>query len=129
MPNKQLSDQLKQNHYNITGPRKKILALIIKKDGIFSAKQLIKKLPKIDRVSIYRTLEILAELNLIKSVINLSGEQYYEKNDIENHHHHIICTSCHKTKCVKTEPKIPKIKNFKNIQHSLILTGLCSACQ
>jgi len=124
----QLNQKLKDNNYNLTNPRKKILAVITKKDGIFSAKQLIKQLPKIDRTSIYRTLEILEKLNIIKPVITLSGEQYFEKNETQNHHHHIICTNCHKTKCVKTEPKMTKIENFKNIQHLLILTGICKKC-
>lgn len=119
---------LKQNKIKITLPRQKISDFLSKKDGIFSAREINQKIKIVDKVSIYRTLELLQNKKIITPVINLNGEQFYEKNNDNEHHHHIICTECHKTECVEcTEPKIKKTK-FKNLNHSLIFTGLCQTC-
>ncbi|MFZ2189570.1 MAG: transcriptional repressor [Candidatus Magasanikiibacteriota bacterium] len=126
MPN---LDTLKQAGYKLTPPRQKICEQIEKLDGIFCAKQIIKKLTKIDRVSVYRNLELLEKLKLIRPAINIKGEQFYEKNNETHHHHHIVCTECMETECVDcTEPKIKQTKKFTNLNHLLIFTGICHKC-
>jgi len=120
---------LKEAGYKLTPARKKISKQIEKLDGIFCAKQIIKKLVNIDRVSVYRNLELLEKLNLIRPAINIHGEQFYEKNDGEHHHHHIVCTECLETECVDcNEPKVKQTKKFNNINHLLIFTGVCNSC-
>lgn len=122
-----LLDNLQTNGYRLTPTRKKICQKIDHLEGIFCAGQIIKQI-KTDKVAIYRNLDILTKLNLIQPVINISGQQFFEKNNETNHHHHIVCTKCLKTECVKcTEPKIKNTK-FKNLTHSLIFTGLCQTC-
>lgn len=121
-------EKLKQNKIKITTPRQKIADWLNKKDGIFCTSEINKKIKTIDKVSIYRTLDLFEKEKFITPVINLSGEQFYEKNNEQDHHHHIICTKCHQTECIDcTEPKIKNTK-FKNLNHSLIFTGLCQAC-
>ena len=122
-----LLKKLGTEHYRLTPTRLKICQEIEKLHGIFCAQQIIKK-TKIRKASIYRALEVLEKLKLIRPAINLRGEQFYEKNDHQNHHHHLICTNCKKSVCVNThEPKI-KDHKFKNINHLLIFTGICSSC-
>lgn len=119
---------LKTNKIKLTKPRLLIAKYLDKKDGIFCAQELNKKIKNIDKTSVYRTLEMLQKNNIINPVINLQGDQYYEKNNDRDHHHHIICTQCHKIECIDcTEPKIKKTK-FTNLTHSLIFTGLCQTC-
>ena len=112
----------------LTKPRQLIANFLTNKDGIFCVKEINKKIKTIDKVSIYRTLDLFQKEKIVIPVINLEGEQFYEKNNQLNHHHHIICTKCHKTECVDcNEPKI-KTTKFKNLNHSLIFTGLCQSC-
>jgi len=119
---------IKNNKIKLTQPRLLIANFLTSKDGIFCTKEINKKIKTIDKVSIYRTLDLFQKEKIITPVINLNGEQFYEKNESKNHHHHIICLKCHKTECVHcTEPKIKNTK-FKNLTHSLIFTGLCQTC-
>ena len=121
-------EKLKQNKIKITSPRQKIADWLEKKDGIFSVGEINKKIKTIDKVSIYRNLELFQKEKIITPVINLNGEQFYEKNQAKDHHHHVICTECYKTECIEcSEPKIKNTK-FKNLNHSLIFTGLCQTC-
>lgn len=126
--NNWITEKFKENKIKLTKPRLLIAKYLDKKDGIFCAQELNKKITTIDRVSIYRTLELMQKNYIINPVINLQGEQYYEKNDDQHHHHHIVCTVCQKTECVDcAEPKIKKT-NFINLNHLLIFTGICRSC-
>ena len=108
--------------------REQVCREIYLQKGIFSAKQVIER-TKLGKVSVYRNLELLEKLKLIRPAINVKGEQFYEKNNDENHHHHIICTECLKTRCVDcNEPKIKSKEKFQNINHLLIFTGICNTC-
>lgn len=125
-----LLEKLMEQGYKATAPRRLITEYLIKHEGLFCPLNLAKKIHSIDKVSIYRTLESMKELQLINAVINIDGQQFYEKNDHGDHHHHIICTHCKKTKCVEcTHEVLPKISGFSNITHSFILTGLCNGCK
>jgi len=128
MPKNWILNNLQTTGHKMTKTRKQICREIEKLDGIFCAKQIIDIL-RIDKVSIYRNLEVLTNLNLIRPAINIKGEQFYEKNNDNNHHHHIVCTECLKTSCVDcSEPKLKTPKQFKNINHLLIFTGICNSC-
>lgn len=129
MSNNWIIEKLKTNKIKATKPRLLIAKYLEEKDGIFCARDIAKKIKNIDKVSVYRTLEIMQKKKIINPVITLDGDQYYEKNDAHNHHHHIICTRCRKTECVDcTEPKIKQTKKFNNLNHLLIFTGICHSC-
>ncbi|MBU2542089.1 transcriptional repressor [Patescibacteria group bacterium] len=111
-----------------TVSRQKICREIYLQKGIFSANQ-IRQRTKLNKASIYRHLELLEKLDLIRPAITVRGQRFYEKNNDENHHHHIICTECLKTSCVDcTEPRIKSKEKYQNINHLLIFTGICNTC-
>ncbi|MBP9731982.1 MAG: transcriptional repressor [Candidatus Magasanikbacteria bacterium] len=125
-----LLDELVKHNHKATTPRRVITEYLIKQEGLFCAITMARKLTTVDRVSIYRTLDTLKELELINPVVNIDGQQFYEKNGDEDHHHHIICTHCKKTKCVECiHEELPKIPGFSKVRHSFILTGLCTVCK
>jgi len=121
-----LSEQLKKKGYHYTPIRKQVIAWIEKKKGIFSAKEILLDVP-LDKVSVYRTLDLLKRLDIIHSVSLLHGEEHFELHG-EDHHHHIVCQGCEKTACVDCIVPQKKIPGFLNIHHSYILTGTCSVC-
>ncbi len=120
--------QLSQKNYKITAPRKNIARALQKIKGLFCVEDILKKYPELDKVSVYRTLELFAELDIIRPAIVLDHHQYYEKHDDESHHHHIVCTECKKTKCVPCSFDTKTIPGFKKIIHTTVLTGICNTC-
>jgi Fe2+ or Zn2+ uptake regulation protein len=125
-----LLTEMIEHGYKATTPRRVITEYLSKQEGLFCALTVAKKLPKIDKVSIYRTLETLKNIGIINPVVNIDAQQFYEKNGENDHHHHIICTACKKTKCVECKHgQLPKITGFSNVRHSFILTGLCTLCK
>lgn len=120
-------EQLIEAGHKVTEPRKTVIAHIEKKKGVFSANEIISALPKLDRVSIYRTLELLEELDCIHPVLVQHGEQHYEKHE-QKHHHHAVCSGCEKTKCVPCDVKRKRIAGFLDLHHNVVFTGLCVKC-
>lgn len=120
---KKLTDSGKK----ITSPRREIITIIQNNKGIFSPQSIATSHTKKDPTSVYRTLQLLAQLDIIHPVIHLDGELYYEKHETK-HHHHAICTSCKKTTCTPCKTTTPKITGFTNLHHTSFITGLCKKC-
>ena len=127
MTKKDIQTTLKEAGYKLTKPRLAIASWITKHDGIFSVSEIRKALGDLDKVSIYRTVELFCSLDIIHDVINLHGEQHYEVHG-KKHHHHIACTGCEKTACVPCTVPKKTIPLFTNIHHTVAFTGLCKAC-
>ena len=60
----------------------------------------------------------------------------YEVSLGDDHHHHLVCTKCHKTEDISFEEDLERQekvimhkKKFKVLQHSLEFFGLCASCQ
>ncbi len=123
-----IHERLSEHGYKKTTPREKIITLITRQGGLFSTNDLIHKLPLVDRVSVYRTIDILVELDIIHPVTVRDGEQLYELHAEEKHEHHVVCDSCQKTS--KIACSIPKIilKGFTHVHHTLVLSGTCKTC-
>lgn len=114
--------------YKQTAVRKQIATWLEKHKGIFSVHDILRAFPKLDKVSVYRTIELFGGLDIVHPITAIDGVQYYELHG-NTHHHHIVCTNCHKTACVNCH--IPKItvRGFARTHHTFILSGLCASCQ
>lgn len=123
-----IEEKLIQEGYRITGPREYVVDFVLKKKGIFSVKEILQKNKKLDKVSVYRTIDLLTSLDIIHPTLMLDGHQMYELH-AEKHHHHIICTKCKKDECVPCAVTVPKkIKGFSEIHHEVHFTGVCTSC-
>lgn len=118
---------LKASGYKLTAPRKRVAEWIAGKKGIFSANELLDELASLDKVSVYRTLELFSRLDMIHPVLSQHGEVHYEMHG-DNHHHHAVCVSCEKTTCVPCTAETPSVSGFSNMHHSFVLTGTCTSC-
>lgn len=89
-----------------------------------------------DLVTVYRSVNSLAEKGVIKK-INLGGlAAYYEISHADHHHHHIICTVCGMVEdiedCHTANIETRTLQNSKSFQsitsHSLEFFGVCDSC-
>lgn len=128
--------------YKVTKQREVIFeALLENMDSHLSPEELnaivSKKDPEIGIATVYRTLLIFEELNLVYK-LDFDDKRYrYElvDEDEDHHHHHIICTNCGKVDEVKydlledVEKQIKNDYNFDIQNHDLKFYGICSDCQ
>ncbi len=117
---------LKKSGYKLTKPRKLVLDYLAKKHQPISAQQIYQSLKNnLDQTTVYRILEVLEELGIVFKEIGNKQALYYLA---DKQHHHIICRNCGCIQCVPCNHAFKQIKNFKNIRHQLVLTGLCNKC-
>jgi len=130
----------------ITEPRQAVLDVMQKMSGHHSADEIFFRVhrlyPGIGLATIYRTLDLLTRLGLVKKHDFGQGRARYELITKEaEHHHHLICEGCgkvidyndfmneEKTLVKKIEEVLSKKHNFKIKSHNLQFYGLCENCQ
>jgi len=90
---------------------------------------------KISRATVYRTIEMLVKYNLIDKLEIGDGRARFEYNDKYIHHDHLVCTKCGKIvefyndEIEELQNKIAKQHNFKLLDKSHQLFGICKECQ
>ena len=131
------TEYLLKHHHRKTPERYAILERIFMYEQHFTVEMLYNQMKDSFRVSlatIYNTIDLLLECNLI--VKHLLGGQLaqYEKVSGLNTHHHLICTRCGKVKefsdkQIRTSIQSKQFAHFQLSHYSLYLYGLCSKCQ
>lgn len=120
-----LKQRLIQAGYKLTAPRKIVLNGLFNSNKPISARALHKKIKKADQASVYRALNLFAELNLV-NVEMVEKEKLYCLAAVP--HHHIICKKCGYMEEIACRHNFGRFKNFNNIHHQLTLTGVCKNC-
>ena len=105
-----------------------MLEWLATREGVFCAQDVLDACTSIDKVSVYRTLDLFAQLDIIHPVALERPQQHYEVHG-KDHHHHVVCESCDHTACVQCPAKQAKAVGFSQIHHSFTMTGLCQSCQ
>lgn len=117
-------------------PRLRVMAEMYEAKKPLSIRELQKKVSEIDPSSVYRTLNSLAEHNIIKAVYAGGADVYYELIIGATHRHHIICTQCRDIEaidaCIEGRMEKDVLSNSKHFStvshHSLEFFGLCKTC-
>jgi Fur family transcriptional regulator, ferric uptake regulator len=135
----QLMEQvLHDNGHRLTAARRAILAVLSKAGGHVSADELAELVradaPGVGRMTVYRTLDLLHELELIRPVYQGTGAAHYVLME-NGHHHHLICSTCDRViefdDCVLAEMEelVGQRFNFEIKGHLLEFYGRCQECQ
>ncbi len=142
-------DDFRDKGYRITKPRQVILTVFQQAaEHHLSAEEVYLRVhkiyPNIGLTTVYRNLDLLVKMDMVKRCDFGEGCAKYElahKHEGEGHHHHLVCLECHDV--IDFEDKIieedrfmeramrglmDKFK-FKIMDHVLQFKGLCQNCQ
>ena len=130
-------DILSENGINKTKGKIQILQEISRSHKPLSVTEIHDKLEeRCDVSTVFRTITQFKEKNLIREVNLDEGFFRYEMASPEkdhHHHHHVRCRKCGDIKNIEKcdlaafEKAIAKL-GFKDMEHRLEFTGLCSKC-
>jgi Fur family transcriptional regulator, ferric uptake regulator len=124
--------------YRLTAPRRTVAELIGRRRGHFTADELLsesrRRHLRVTRATVFRSLDVLAELGLIERLDLPSGEHAFVACET-THHHHLVCSSCGRSTEVDDDglegvaAAIARRSGYRVDSHRLELFGLCPACQ
>jgi len=89
---------------------------------------------RISRATVYRTLALLVDSNLLEALDFGKGYKYYEHILGHPHHDHIVCIKCGKItefespEIEQIQAKVSEKENFHPMFHTLKIYGLCETC-
>ena len=87
-------EALEERGYRSTAPRRTLAAAIGEQDRHFTAEGLRQQLPpSLGRATVYRTLKILVEAEVLCRVLLEDGDLHYQLSH-RGHHHHLLCVHC-----------------------------------
>ncbi|MBT4942135.1 MAG: transcriptional repressor [Candidatus Magasanikbacteria bacterium] len=110
----------------LTKPRLAIISVLENQKKPLTAKEVFAAIGKAyNKVTVYRNINALEELALV-SVDIFNGEKRYCVK--EKQHHHITCTKCGKSNCLPCHHVFKTIKDFSQIDHQVVISGICVSC-
>jgi Fe2+/Zn2+ uptake regulation proteins len=123
--------------YRLTEPRRSLALLIADQQGHFTAAELVAGVRArrlgVGRATVFRTLEILEELDLVGRLDLPSGEHAYVVCE-PAHHHHVVCSRCGRTNEIDDAGlrlvvrEVARRTGYRVDEHRLEMFGLCPAC-
>lgn len=135
-----IRDGLRSKKIKVTPARLRLLDIFEHARGPLDASQVLGALGqlKTNQSTVYRNLESLVKLGLLKRLNLRSRQAYYELADDfsdKKHHHHLVCTGCAKIveviDCRVESPSASTLRKcgFKILSdHVLEFSGLCLGC-
>ncbi len=137
---REYQSKLTTNNYKLTSQRKLILEILIQKYGEHLSAEdiynIVKKHnPDIGLATVYRTLELFCELEIVQQLDFDDSCKRYEIETEESHHHHLVCVSCddviefNDQILEDFEENLEEEYNFMTTEHSIKFYGYCEECQ
>ncbi len=131
---------LKENALKFTRQRELVFKTLYDNEGHFTPEDLSDLIKDqhpdltISIPTIYRTLALLEESDIVNSLsFGAKGKKY--EFGLKEHHDHLICIECGKLIefqddiIEKRQEEIARKFNFKMTDHTMNITGICDVCQ
>ncbi len=129
---------LRRRGYKLTGPRLAILDYMAREkghpdvQGIYGG--LRSSCPGIGMATVYRTVDLLVYLGILRALVLKNSQIRYEPNRPGDHHHHLVCKGCGDIsefgscnfKSIADE--IEEVTRFEIEEHTLEVYGYCPDC-
>ena len=138
--------KFKSQGFRVTEPRQTVLEVMQKMNGHHTAEEIFFRVhqfyPGIGLATIYRTLDLLTRMGLVRKYDFGQGKSRFElvKGE-ERHHHHLICKNCgrvidyddflneEKELVKKIEKVLSQRHSFEIETHNLQFFGICEDCR
>lgn len=126
---------LTDNGYRVTQARQKTFELLVSPEPQSMRQILAKAHGSIDRVSVYRSVELFEKLGIVHRIYVGWKYKLELSDDFVSHHHHLSCLSCGKIIDIEDEKHIDefiasvaKKFDFTPRRHQFEIDGYCASC-
>ena len=137
MNHEEIVHRLRHAGYKITPPRLAVLEVIEQKGEHLNPNEILEQArtihAAIGRATVYRTLELLTQLGIVRPIyVGETGPTYIRA---DGNHHHLVCSGCGIVvdfeQCVAdqmTQDLVDRF-GFQISSHLLEFYGLCAKCR
>lgn len=141
MPALGIQNSLKERGVRLTRQRRILLELLDRSGRHLDAETLFQmaqqKDPKLNRVTVYRTLKMLKMSGLVDELdlMHVEGDQHYYETRLKQEHAHLVCLRCGKVEEFFGEPlqkmrkQIETNLGFQIVSARTEMGGYCPDCQ
>ena len=130
---------LRQNGLKKTYQKDLILETFLNTEGHLSVEDIYslvkRKDKKVGVVTVFRTLKSLVACGIAREIMLGDGLTRFEHSYHHPHHHHIVCTECHKA-IEYVSPELERIQDeilrkyhFQPVHHRFQTYGICEDCR
>jgi Fur family ferric uptake transcriptional regulator len=141
-PRDAIPQLLARRGYRITAPRRAVLDALATSQEPRTVAQLHRALgvERVNLVSVYRTVNLLCEVGLVRATDAAQGQRRYELAEpFTAHHHHLICRRCGHIEdlegclleadvLVRLARRVRQSRRFRVTDHELRFFGVCRRC-
>lgn len=129
-------DRCRESGMNVTPQRVAVYRALLESDEHPTPEMLFQRvsrdMPSLSLATIYKTLDALVSVGLVRPVPVVSDKRRYDAND--DAHHHLICSSCGSVRDYyghDFDGLVPKrvVDGFKPQGVSVNITGVCAGCR
>lgn len=129
-----LVDILARHALRTTQPRRRVFETLSQAKEPLTTTQLIALASDVDKVSVYRTIELFTKLGIVTAVTHKWKRRYELASPLKPHHHHLFCTACghhieiHSKHLEQLITTISKEHGFTAHDHHFEVSGICDDC-
>ncbi len=130
---------LKKRGERVTRPRQVVLRHVLMRRDHFRADQLAAELTqaadKVSRGTVYRTLALMEEAGLVRTLRDGGAHRHYECIHGNPEHDHMVCRECgkfiefHDSRIRKRIENACREHDFRQTDHKLVVFGTCKTCR
>jgi Fur family ferric uptake transcriptional regulator len=139
---RRIPDLLSRRGLRLTKPRRGVIGVLVEHVAPLSVGEIHARLKarRINLVSVYRTVQLLSALGLVRLADESKGIQRFElSEDFTGHHHHLVCQECGQVEDLEgcwlgdkrleaLNRRVRRSRSFRVTAHDLKLMGVCQAC-
>lgn len=127
-------ERLEMRGHRITPSRRRVLGAVLRQPAHFTVDDVIHSSPGVGRATVFRTMKLLLDLNIVCRVILDEGKLHYRVST-RSHHHHLVCVDCGRvedfSQCdvASLTRDLAAATGYEIERHWLEVYGRCQACR
>ncbi len=126
--------RLRLRGHRVTDSRRQVLAGLMAAPAHFTVDDVMRQTPDVGRATVFRTMKLLQDLNVVCRVLMEDGSLHYRLSS-RGHHHHLVCRSCGRVEDFSTcdvsavIDQLVETTEYQIEGHWLEVYGRCQSCR
>lgn len=127
-------ERLEVRGHRVTASRRRVIEAVLAQPSHFTVDDVLRGARKVGRATVFRTMKLLHDLNLVCRVLLDDGTLHYRLST-RGHHHHLVCTDCGRVEDFSNcdvgalVQELSRATEYEIQAHWLEVYGRCASCR